>query len=136
MNKPVTKHKANGDFFPIAKSVKKYKARSNKSELNIIFNEDCKTGLHKLKKRLVNLIVTDPPFAINFQKVGSQYNRKDANVLKGYNEIKQEEYFDFTCEWLKECTRVLSDNGSIFLVSGWTNLRDILNAVEVLGLQQ
>ena len=102
--------------------------------VNVIFNEDCKSGLHKLQDGSINLIVADPPFAIDFQKLGNQYNRKSGNVLQGYNEIKQEEYFSFTCEWLKECKRVLVDNGSMFLVSGWSNLRDILNAIEKVGL--
>lgn len=107
----------------------------SKKVADVIFNEDCRSGLCNIEDRFINLIVTDPPFAIDFQKVGSQYNRKSENVLQGYNEIKREEYFDFTCEWLKECKRVLSDNGSIFLVSGWSNLRDILNAVEDVGLE-
>ena len=102
---------------------------------NVIFNEDCRSGLSKVKDGSVNLVVTDPPFAIDFQKVGSQYNRKSENVLEGYNEIKQEEYFDFTREWLGECKRVLTENGSMFLVSGWSNLRDILNAVEDVGFE-
>lgn len=96
---------------------------------NNIINESCVTGMAKLKSASVDLIVTDPPFAINFNKMGGQYNRKSANVLHGYNEIKEEDYFDFTCSWLMECERLLKNEGSIFLVSGWTNLRDILNAV-------
>jgi len=113
----------------------KRKKRANDGPVDTILNEDCRSGLCKIKDSTVNLVVTDPPFAIDFQKVGSQYNRKSENVLKGYNEIKQEEYFDFTCEWLKECERVLVDNGSMFLVSGWSNLRDILNAVEHVGFE-
>ena len=97
---------------------------------NKIYNESCVDGLKKIIDEEINLIVTDPPFAINFNKMGGQYNRKNSNVLKGYNEIKQDEYFPFTCSWLKECERVLKQDGSMFLVSGWTNLRDILNAVE------
>lgn len=119
----------------IKKKKQKVQVVEPRKEIDVIFNEDCKSGLCRVKDEFVNLIITDPPFAIDFQKVGSQYNRKSENVLKGYNEIKQEEYFDFTCEWLKECKRVLADNGCIFLVSGWSNLRDILNAVEDVGLQ-
>ena len=127
-------------LFPvIEKETKKRKANMQAAEpgkeIDVIFNEDCISGLCKVKDAFVNLIITDPPFAIDFQKVGSQYNRKSKNVLQGYNEIRQEKYFDFTRAWLKECKRVLADNGCIFLVSGWSNLRDILNAVEDVGLQ-
>ena len=101
---------------------------------NVIHNEDCRKGLTKLRPGFIDLVITDPPFAIEFQKVGSQYNRKSENVLKGYNEVRQEDYYRFTVEWLRECKRVLSDSGTMFLVSGWTNLRDILNAIEEVQL--
>lgn len=107
----------------------------SKKGMNTIFNEDCRTGLHKIQNGSAHLVVTDPPFAIDFNTVGSQYNRKSENVLKGYSEIKREDYFDFTREWLQACKRVLSENGSMFLVSGWSNLRDILNAVEDVGFE-
>ena len=129
---------SNNILFPAVKarkSVKKTRKIRPKAGVDVIRNEDCRSGLCTVKDSSVNLIVTDPPFAIDFQKVGSQYNRKSENVLKGYNEIKQEEYFDFTCEWLRECKRVLTDSGSVFLVSGWSNLRDILNAVEDVGFE-
>ena len=103
---------------------------SYKKGLNRIINEDCVLGLGKIDEKSVDLVVTDPPFAIDFQKVGGQYNRKSTNVLGGYNEIKQEDYFDFTVDWLRGVKRVLKENGSLFLVSGWSNLRDILNAAE------
>lgn len=109
------------------------KRQQNANPINIIWNEDCRKMLGRIQDGFVDLVITDPPFAINFQKVGGQYNRKAANVLKGYTEVKQEEYLSFTCAWLQECKRVLADHGSMFLVSGWTNLRDILNAVEDVG---
>ena len=115
--------------------VKNAEFLSPKKGLNVIYNQDCMRGFKKIKNKSVHLVVTDPPFAIEFQKVGSQYNRKQENVLQGYNEIKQEHYFDFTKQWLGECKRVLSDNGSMFLVSGWSNLRDILNAVQEVGFE-
>ena len=104
-----------------------------KKGLNCILNENCIDGLKKIDKGSVDLVVTDPPFAIDFQKVGGQYNRKSENVLKGYNEIKQEDYFDFTVGWLSGVKNALKDDGVLFLVSGWSNLRDILNAVEKEG---
>jgi len=44
----------------------------------------------------VDLIVTDPPFAINFKAKKANYNRTASRVLSGYNEIKVEDYYDFT----------------------------------------
>ena len=76
---------------PVVKIKKKRpKTRTSKpkKEIDVIFNEDCKSGLCKVKDEFVSLIITDPPFAIDFQKVGSQYNQKSENVLKGYNKIR------------------------------------------------
>ncbi len=111
------------------------KNKSSKRLINTIINESCITGMNKMKDGSVNLIVTDPPFGIKFNNMGGQYNRKASNVIPGYNEIKEEDYFDFTCSWLSECERVLDVEGSMFIVSGWTNLRDILNAVAETKLQ-
>lgn len=81
----------------------------------------------------VDLIVTDPPFAIEFGAKRSNYNRTAGLVLEGYNEIPQHEYYDFTLSWMREAYRILKLSGSMYVFSGWNNLRDILNALNELG---
>lgn len=81
----------------------------------------------------VDLIVTDPPFAIEFGAKRSNYNRTAHRVLEGYNEIPQQEYYAFTLSWMREAYRVLKEDGSMYVFSGWNNLRDILNALEEVG---
>ena len=39
----------------------------------------------------VDLVVTDPPFAIRFKAGRSNYNRKAGNVLPGYMEVERED---------------------------------------------
>lgn len=106
----------------------------NKLE-NKIFNEDCLKGMKLIPNSHVDLIITDPPFAIDFKAARSNYNRKKSNVLEGYNEIKQENYSEFSYQWLKEAHRVLKESGSMFIFSGWTNLRDVLNAIHDVNFQ-
>ena len=55
----------------------------------------------------VDLVVTDPPFAINFKAKKANYNRTSSRVLSGYNEIKAEDYYDFTNTWMREAYRIL-----------------------------
>jgi len=81
----------------------------------------------------VDLIITDPPFAIDFGPSRSNYNRTESRVLKGYNEIEACDYLDFTREWMSGAFRVLSDAGSAFVFSGWNNLKDILIAADEIG---
>jgi len=102
--------------------------KSKKLE-NRVFNMDCIEGMKLIPKNHVDLIITDPPFAIDFKAARANYNRKKSNVLEGYNEIKQKDYFEFSSKWLKEAHKILKDSGSMFVFSGWTNLRDILNAL-------
>jgi site-specific DNA-methyltransferase (adenine-specific) len=94
---------------------------------------DCREGMRLMPNSCVDLIVTDPPFAIEFGAKRSNYNRTAARVLEGYNEIPQHEYFEFTLAWMREAYRVLKDTGSMYVFSGWNNLRDILNALEDIG---
>lgn len=96
---------------------------------NRIYNQNCLDGMKLIADNTIDLIITDPPFAINFKAKRANYNRKENNVLKGYSEIKQEDYEKFSHDWIKEAHRVLKDSGSMFIFSGWNNLRDILNAL-------
>ncbi|MBC7327657.1 site-specific DNA-methyltransferase [bacterium] len=81
----------------------------------------------------IDLVITDPPFAIDFRANRSNYNRAQERVLEGYNEIPREKYYDFTLTWMKEVHRILKETGSMFVFSGWTNLKDILNAIDEVG---
>jgi site-specific DNA-methyltransferase (adenine-specific) len=104
-----------------------------KSHINKIYNQDCIEGMNLIPNDAVDLIITDPPFAINFKAKKANYNRTGSRVLEGYKEISQEDYYEFTLNWMKQCFRILKETGSMYVFSGWNNLRDILNAIEELG---
>lgn len=107
--------------------------KKNKFEVNRVINEDCINGMKEIPDEFIDLIVTDPPFAIDFKAKKANYNRTASRVLEGYREIPQKDYFDFTCKWMSECNRILKDSGSMYIFSGWNNLRDILNAIDKIG---
>lgn len=95
------------------------------------YNEDCIVGADKyLKDKSVDLIITDPPFAINGDELHKHYNRNEVNVIDGYVEIPKDEYKDFSINWIQQAHRVLKDDGAMYVVSGWSNLLDILLALE------
>jgi len=81
----------------------------------------------------IDLVVTDPPFAINFKAKKANYNRTGSRVLSGYNEITKENYYEFTLNWMSQCFRILKESGGMYVFSGWNNLGDILNAIEEIG---
>ena len=87
----------------------------------------------ELPPKSIDLIITDPPFAINFKASKANYNRTASRVIKGYNEIKPEDYYDFSYSWMAEAYRILKESGSMYVFSGWNNLKDILMALDDVG---
>lgn len=98
-----------------------------------IWNMDCIEGMRGLPAESIDLMITDPPFAIDFKAQRSNYNRKGSRVLEGYAEIQADKYPEFTRNWMTEAYRLLKRNGSAFIFSGWNNLKDILNVVDETG---
>jgi len=86
--------------------------------------------MSEMPEDCVDLIITDPPFAIEFKADKQNYNRKESRVLQGYNEIKSNEYLKFTLDWLSGATRVLKESGSMYIFSGWNHLKDLLIAID------
>lgn len=100
-----------------------------------IYNEDCIEGakIH-IDTESVDLIICDPPFGINESSFDKHYKRKkDDLVIEGYVEAPKE-YYLFTYNWISEAKRILKPNGSLYIVSGWTNLKDVLNVGDSLNL--
>jgi site-specific DNA-methyltransferase (adenine-specific) len=81
----------------------------------------------------IDLIVTDPPFAIDFKAQRENYNRSGSNVMDGYREIPESHYHEFTQRWMTEAARVLAPDGSMYVFSGWNRLRDILEGLDKAG---
>jgi site-specific DNA-methyltransferase (adenine-specific) len=81
----------------------------------------------------VDLVITDPPFAIGFRAARNNYHRTGSRVIEGYREVSPGEYPGFTRSWLGQAHRVLSPSGSLYVFSGWTRLKDVLDALDQTG---
>ena len=104
-----------------------------KIEINHIYNIDCIEGMKSIPNNKIDLIITDPPFAINFKAKKANYNRLSSRVMSGYNEIKTKDYYNFSFEWMSQAFRILKESGSMYVFSGWNNLKDILSALDDVG---
>ncbi|MGB8219354.1 MAG: site-specific DNA-methyltransferase [Methanoregula sp.] len=101
------------------------------------YNGDCIRGAARyIPANSVDLIITDPPYGINGDKLHQHYNRNEDFVVEGYVEISQKEYAEFSEKWIREAERVLRPGGSIYIVSGYTNLIDVLNALRKTTLKE
>ena len=101
-----------------------------------IYNEDCIKGMvEKIEKNSVDLICCDPPFAIDFNSKMPTYNRKKEPVVDDYREIEKKDYLKFSLDWLSSAKQILKESGSIYIFSGWNNLKDILIALDDLNFE-
>jgi len=102
-------------------------------EADSIIHGDALELLPTVPSGTVELIVTDPPFAIDFRAQKMNYNRTGANVLDGYREVDSREYADFSMRWMVEAYRILAPSGSMYVFSGWNRLKDVLSALDDTG---
>ncbi len=101
----------------------------------LFYNEDCISGAREhLQDNSVDLIITDPPYGIRGDNLHQHYNRDERCVIPGYVEIPAHEYADFSACWTREAERVLRPGGSLYAVSGYTNLYHILHALKQTSL--
>ena len=79
-------------------------------ELNKIYNEDCLEGMKDIPDSSIDLIVTDPPYLINY-KTG---NRKDKEHR--FNKvILNDDNEDLIKGYIKECYRILKDDTAMYM---------------------
>ena len=84
----------------------------------------------------IDLIFTDPPYGIKGDELDVHYHRDESKVVPGYVDVPLSEYAKFSLDWILECERVLRPGGSMYIVSGYTNLHHILNALHATGLEE
>ncbi|MEM2514886.1 MAG: site-specific DNA-methyltransferase [Candidatus Bathyarchaeia archaeon] len=110
-------------------------SRSNKTlkvddEHIVVFDDFRNVNL----KEKVDLIFADPPFGIEFKGNLATYHRIPDAL--SYFEVPKEEYPKFIRELVEWCYKTLKPDGSMWLVSGWNNLRYVLDVVEDTGFIQ
>lgn len=90
-----------------------------RSALGSLYKADCLDFLPTLKSDTVDVVFADPPF-----------NLKKLYPSKIDDDLKVDQYLDWSHEWLLECVRVLRPGGSLFLwnLPRWNSeLADLLN---------
>ena len=132
--KPYVPHVAAAKFKPTEdwtnnEALEAYKAAKFPFDVDTIHYADCILEMENLPAESIDVVVSDPPFGISFNGKESIYNRDETLVVEGYHEI-EENYTDFTQMWVSKIPRLLKVTGSAWIFSGWTNLSDVLNAVE------
>lgn len=100
-----------------------------------VYNQDCISGMQEhIADNSIDLIFTDPPYGIDGDELDVHYHRDESNVVPGYIDVPLSQYAQFSKDWINECARVLRPGGSIYIVSGYTNLHHVLNALHSTDL--
>ena len=102
-----------------------------------IYNQDCVSGMREhVADGSIDLIFTDPPYGIKGDELDVHYHRDESNVVPGYVDVPLDTYGEFSRDWITEAARCLRPGGSIYIVSGYTNLHHILNALHSTDLEE
>ena len=102
-----------------------------------IYNQSCISGMQEhVLDNSIDLIFTDPPYGIDGDNLDAVYHRDESYVVPGYIDVPLSEYKKFSEDWIRECARVLRPGGSMYIVSGYTNLHHILNALHATELKE
>ena len=93
----------------------------SESKYELIIGDVFETLPLKAKERLFDLIIADPPFGISFNKSSHEYGANDYDLYE--DTFTPESYFLFSKRWIQLCYDTLVANGSLYIISGWTNLQ-------------
>ncbi|MBN2150509.1 MAG: site-specific DNA-methyltransferase [Candidatus Lokiarchaeota archaeon] len=75
-----------------------------------------------------NLIIADPPFGLEFDKGSHEYGADDYILYD--DKFSGDEYEEFSFKWISACHGALAKSGAMYVISGWTRVGEILNAVK------
>ncbi|MBS0332713.1 MAG: site-specific DNA-methyltransferase [Proteobacteria bacterium] len=100
-----------------------------------IIRGDCLEELAKLPDRSVDLVFADPPY--NLQLGGDLLrpdNSKVDAVDDDWDRFESFEAYDaFTKAWLKQCRRVLKDDGALWVIGSYHNIFRVGATLQDLG---
>ncbi len=92
--------------------------------VNKILNGNTLQLIKKIPDKSYDLVFADPPY--NMQ-IGESLRRPDDSKVSGVDDKWDKfesfsQYDQFCIEWLKECKRILKDNGSLWVIGSYHNI--------------
>jgi site-specific DNA-methyltransferase (adenine-specific) len=103
------------------------------SEKLNLYNDNCLNVLKTLPEKSVDLIFADPPYNLSGESYLTTQNGKVAKLHKGDWDVI-EDIHKFNEDWIKECVRILSDNGTIWISGTLHNHPSVGVILKKLGL--
>ena len=98
-----------------------------------LYNMDCVEGAKQyVASGSVDLLIADPPFAIDEQRLVRFYTKYPDRVIPGYV-FAPDDYYRFSIAWMLQAYRVLKQHGSMYIITGWSQGHIIQTALVKLG---
>ena len=99
-----------------------------------LYQGDCLKVLKSIEDKSIDVIFADPPYFLSSGGV-SCHSGKQVSVDKGkWDEtLSTHDKLKFNRKWLKECRRVLKDNGTIWISGTFHNIYSVGVALELEG---
>ncbi|MFB6349167.1 DNA-methyltransferase [Moraxella sp. ZJ142] len=103
---------------------------------NIIIHGDCLEEMKRIPSNSIDLIFADPPYWMRVEGVlkrpeGTDFSGCDDEWDNTFN--TNQDYTEFTRQWLTECYRILTKNGSIWVIGGMQCIYTIGAIMQELG---
>lgn len=98
-----------------------------------LYNDNCLNVLKTLPEKSVDLIFADPPYNLSGEGYLTTQNGKVAKLHKGDWDVI-DDIHKFNEDWIRECVRVLSDNGTVWISGTLHNHPSVGVILKKLGL--
>src|SRR5690625_4373881 len=101
-----------------------------------LFNEDSFSFLEKIPDNSVDMIFADPPYFLSNNGITCS-SGKMVSVNKGDwdKEKEVDDKYNFNLEWIKMCSRILKESGTIWISGTLHNIYSVGFALEKLNLK-
>lgn len=93
------------------------------NEYNVIYNKDSIEGMSSLTDESIDLIISDPPYF------------KVINQTWDYKWRTEEEYIEWSKNWIEQAYRVLRKGGTFYLFGYFRTLTKLMPVIESLGFE-
>lgn len=112
-----------------------YQEPDKQLPLDTLLEGDCVQQLRTLPDKSIDLIFADPPYNLQLQNELIRPNQTLVDAVDDeWDKFSTfEDYDAFTVAWLKECQRVLKDDGAIWVIGSYHNIFRVGSIMMDLG---
>lgn len=99
---------------------------------------DCVSGMRKMQEGSASLVFADPPYNLSASKlVNKKSNTGGAfhKVNEKWDKFSDDDYVEFTDNWISESHRILKDAGAIYVCASHHNVGQVLISLARWGFQ-